>query len=110
MDDDLVRGWTEPALRNAGIRRDLTAYTRTRFDRDTLIRDTEALRGFTGDALALRSPDHTMMPPEHGRRLAALYPARPLRRDPRRPCAVPCWTSPRPLPGIWGSSSGRASC
>lgn len=75
LDDALVRGWTEPAIRDAGIRRDLTAYTRTRFDKAALIRDTEALRGFTGDALVLWSPDNTMMPPEHGPRLAQLFPS-----------------------------------
>lgn len=75
LDGDLVRGWTEPAIANAGIRRDLAAYTRTRFDKATLIRDTEALRGFTGDVLVLWSPDNKVMPPEHGPRLARLFPS-----------------------------------
>jgi pimeloyl-ACP methyl ester carboxylesterase len=74
LDDALVRGWTEPALRDAGIRRDLLAYTRTKFAPGPLIADTEALRGFGGDALVLWSPDNKMMPPEHGPRLAALFP------------------------------------
>lgn len=72
--DDLVRGWTEPALRDAGIRRDLAAYARTKLDRDALTRDTEALRGFDGDTLVLWSPDNKVMPPEHGPRLAGLFP------------------------------------
>lgn len=75
LDDDLVRGWTEPALADPAIRRDLTAYTRTRFDKAALIRDTEALRGFVGDALVLWSPDNKVMPPEHGPRLAQLFPS-----------------------------------
>jgi pimeloyl-ACP methyl ester carboxylesterase len=72
--DELVRGWTEPVLRQAGVRRDLVAYCRSRFDAADLIRDTEALRGFAGDALVLWSPDNKVMPPEHGRRLAELLP------------------------------------
>ena len=72
--DELVRGWTEPMLRDPLIRRDLLAYCRTRFDKAQLIRDTEAVRGFTGEALVLWSPDNRVMPAEHGRRLAALLP------------------------------------
>lgn len=75
LPDDLIREWTEPVLRDAGIRRDVRAYGRTRFDAAKLVRDTEALRGFTGDALVLWSPDNRLMPPEHGRRLAELLPA-----------------------------------
>lgn len=72
--DDLVRGWTEPALRDPGIRRDLAAYARTRFDKNALVRDTEAVRGFGGEALVLWSPDNKVMPPAHGPRLAGLFP------------------------------------
>ena len=74
LPDDLVRGWTEPVLRQPGIRRDLRAYGRSRFDAATLVRDTEALRGFTGDVLVLWSPDNKVMPPAHGHRLAELLP------------------------------------
>lgn len=73
LDDALVRGWTEPALRNPQVRRDLIAYARTRFDKDALIRDTEALREFSGDALVIWSPHNKVMPPEHGQRLAGLF-------------------------------------
>jgi len=75
LPDDLVRGWTEPLLRDPAVRRDLLAYCRGPFPKDELVRHTEALRGFTGDALVLWSPDNTVMPPEHGHRLAALLPA-----------------------------------
>jgi pimeloyl-ACP methyl ester carboxylesterase len=74
LPDDLVRGWTEPVLRQPGVRRDLRAYCRSRFDAAGLIRDTEALAGFGGDALVLWSPDNKVMPPEHGHRLAELLP------------------------------------
>ena len=74
LPDELVRGWTEPLVRDRAIRRDFVRYARTRFDRTALVRDTEALAAFTGDALVLWSPDQKVMPPEHGRRLADLLP------------------------------------
>jgi pimeloyl-ACP methyl ester carboxylesterase len=73
--DDVVRRWTDPLLHDDGVLRDLTAYARTRFDRAALVRDTEALARFAGEVLVLWSPDNRVMPPEHGRRLAGLFPA-----------------------------------
>lgn len=75
LPDDLVRRWTEAVLRDPGVRRDLLAYCRGPLDRGRLVRDTEALRRFAGEALVLWSPDNRVMPPEHGRRLAELLPA-----------------------------------
>jgi pimeloyl-ACP methyl ester carboxylesterase len=70
----LIRRWTEPVLRDPGIRRDLLAYCRGPFNKAALIADTEALRRFQGDVLVLWSPDNKVMPPAHGHRLAALIP------------------------------------
>lgn len=75
LPDDLVRGWTQPIIGDARIERDLLAYCRSPFDKPELVRNTEALRGFTGETLVLWSPDNRVMPPEHGRRLAELLPA-----------------------------------
>jgi pimeloyl-ACP methyl ester carboxylesterase len=75
LPDDLVRCWTGPLLHDPDIRRDLLRYCRGPFPKEALVRDTEALRGFTGEALVLWSPDNRVMPPEHGRRLAELLPA-----------------------------------
>jgi pimeloyl-ACP methyl ester carboxylesterase len=72
--DEVIRRWTEPVLRDPGVRRDLLAYARGTFDKAALVRDTEALRAFQGDVLVLWSPDNRVMPPEHGHRLAALLP------------------------------------
>ena len=72
--DELIRRWTEPVLSDPDIRRDLVAYCRGRLDKAALIADTEALRRFRGDVLVLWSPDNRVMPPAHGRRLAALIP------------------------------------
>jgi pimeloyl-ACP methyl ester carboxylesterase len=71
---ELIRRWTEPVLGDPGIRRDLLAYCRGTFDKAALVADTEALRRFRGDALVLWAPDNKVMPPAHGRRLAALIP------------------------------------
>jgi pimeloyl-ACP methyl ester carboxylesterase len=72
--DQLMRRWTEPVLTNPDIRRDLLAYARGPFDKAALVRDTEALRRFQGEVLVVWSPDNKVMPPAHGRRLAALLP------------------------------------
>jgi pimeloyl-ACP methyl ester carboxylesterase len=71
---ELIHRWTEPVLTDPGVRRDLLAYCRERFDKAALIADTEALRRFQGDVLVLWSPDNRVMPPEHGHQLAALMP------------------------------------
>ncbi|MGI5219664.1 alpha/beta fold hydrolase [Nocardia sp. CA-290969] len=75
LPDDLVRGWTEPGLRDPAIRRDLLAYTRSGFPARELIAHTEELRRFRGDALILWSAAGKVMPRAHGRRLAELIPA-----------------------------------
>jgi pimeloyl-ACP methyl ester carboxylesterase len=72
--DELMRRWTEPVLTDPGVRRDVLAYCRGQFSKAALIADTEALRRFPGDALVLWSPDNKVMPPAHGRQLAALMP------------------------------------
>ncbi|MBF6211635.1 alpha/beta hydrolase [Nocardia puris] len=72
---DLVRGWTEPGLRDKRIRRDLLAYTKSRFDKAELIANTEALQHFSGDSLVLWSSAGKVMPRDHGPRLATLLPS-----------------------------------
>ncbi len=74
LPDALVHGWTEPALRQSGVRRDLRTYATEKFDKQALVADTEALANFHGPSLVLWSPENTVMPPEHGRRLAELIP------------------------------------
>jgi pimeloyl-ACP methyl ester carboxylesterase len=73
--DDLMRRWTEPLLGDPRILRDLRSYCTGPFDKEELVRDTEALRRFTGQALVLWSPGNRVMPPDHGHRLARLLPA-----------------------------------
>lgn len=72
--DDIVHGWTEPALRNPAIGRDVRKYGRVLPGPAQLIADTEALRDFAGRSLVLWSSAGKVMPREHGHRLAALLP------------------------------------
>ncbi|MGW5223800.1 alpha/beta fold hydrolase [Nocardia niigatensis] len=74
LSDELVRGWTDPGLRDKRIQRDLLAYTRSHRSKAELIANTEALRNFPGEALILWSSAGKVMPREHGRRLAELIP------------------------------------
>ena len=82
MSDEMMRRWTEPYLRDKRIRRDVLAYAGAGYDRAQLVRWTEALAGFAGEALVLWSPDNKLMPPEHGRRLAELIPHAQYREVP----------------------------
>ncbi|OBB83792.1 alpha/beta fold hydrolase [Mycolicibacterium peregrinum] len=75
----LFEGWTEAALADRRIRRDLISYCRSRFDKAELIRATNSLADFTGPSLVLWS-DNTVMPPAHGRQLADLLPDGQLRQ------------------------------
>ncbi|BDD83086.1 oxidoreductase [Tsukamurella pulmonis] len=72
--DGTMRAWTEPAINDPAIRRDLLRHARAPFDRAELTRGCEALRDFGGPALVLWSTDGAVMPREHGRRLADLLP------------------------------------
>ncbi|MFE3057295.1 alpha/beta fold hydrolase [Nocardia sp. NPDC059239] len=74
LSDEIIRGWTDPGLRDKRIRRDLLAYARSRRNKAELIANTEALRDFRGEALILWSSAGKVMPREHGRRLAELIP------------------------------------
>ncbi|MGW5521240.1 alpha/beta fold hydrolase [Gordonia sp. NPDC003950] len=74
LDNDLARRWTDPVLTIPGIARDLAKYASTDFDPASLIRDTEALSGFDGNAVVVWSPDNKVMPTTHGRALADLLP------------------------------------
>jgi pimeloyl-ACP methyl ester carboxylesterase len=72
--DELIEDWTEPILTDRTIRRDFRRYLREYPDRRLLVEQTEALRNFPGEALVVWSPENTVMPPAHGRRLADLLP------------------------------------
>lgn len=71
--DEVMDGWFRPLARDARIRRDLLGYLRP-FDRDDLVRCEPGLRAFDRPVLVVWTPEDRVMPPEHGARLAALFP------------------------------------
>jgi pimeloyl-ACP methyl ester carboxylesterase len=76
---DIVDAWTAAGLADRRIRRDLVKYCRTKFDGDDLIRATNRLTDFHGQALVLWSRN-PVTPGDHGQRLAALLPKSQLRQ------------------------------
>jgi pimeloyl-ACP methyl ester carboxylesterase len=70
---ELVRRWYGPLLTDAEVRRDFAKFCRS-VDKDTHLKAAERLRGFRGPALVAWGAEDRMMPPQTGRRLAALLP------------------------------------
>lgn len=70
----LVREWMRPMAASAGVRRDLRTYCLGVPPRAELLRWSEALTAFDRPALVVWAAEDRVMPPEHGRRLAALLP------------------------------------
>lgn len=66
--------WFEPARENAEVRRDLLRYATSVPPKPTLAAWAEANRRFTKPVLVVWGNEDKIMPPEHGRRLAELYP------------------------------------
>jgi pimeloyl-ACP methyl ester carboxylesterase len=73
IDPAIMRSYTEPVYRNAGVRRDLARLLRAVDTRYTF-EAAEGLREFDGPALVVWAEDDRLFPREHGRRLAELLP------------------------------------
>jgi pimeloyl-ACP methyl ester carboxylesterase len=72
--DELVRSWMEPLARRE-IRRDYRKYAGdTRRGGRDLLAATDALKTFDRPVLVVWAREDRVMPPEHGRRLAATFP------------------------------------
>jgi pimeloyl-ACP methyl ester carboxylesterase len=71
--DDIVTNWLRPLLTNGQVRRDLARYARAARKAD-MVAVTERLRTFDRPALVVWATEDRLMPPDHGRRLAALLP------------------------------------
>jgi pimeloyl-ACP methyl ester carboxylesterase len=72
--DEVMDEWFRPAREQAAVRRDLEAYGRGIPPRDVLLEWAERNRSFGGPVLVVWAAEDRLMPAEHGRRLAALYP------------------------------------
>lgn len=73
--DDVLMEWFAPARRDRAIRRDFRKFAVGAPSRRTLLEAAARLALFDGPALVVWARQDTMMPLEHGRRLAALLPA-----------------------------------
>ena len=70
---EITDAWLHPLLTQRTIRRDLLKYLRN-FHRKELLAAAERLRSFERPTLILWAKEDRVMPPAHGRRLAALLP------------------------------------
>ena len=73
--DATTARWMKPILEQPAISRDAVRIIRAAFaDKSLLIRAAERLPGFSGDVLVVWARGDRAMPPEHGNRLARLFP------------------------------------
>ncbi|SCF74601.1 alpha/beta fold hydrolase [Streptomyces sp. Ncost-T10-10d] len=72
--DEIMDGWFAPATRSRAIRRDFAKFATSAPKRETLLAWSERLRGFDRPVLVVWATEDRLMPREHGRRLAELYP------------------------------------
>lgn len=72
--DDVLRGWFAPAQGSAAITRDLAAFARGVPAREVLLAAASRLASVDLQALVVWARQDTMMPWEHGRRLAEILP------------------------------------
>ena len=71
--NEITDAWLRPLLTNREIRRDLLSYLH-HYDKSDLLSAAECLRSFDRPALIVWAAEDRVMPPSHGRRLAALLP------------------------------------
>ena len=73
--DAVTAGWSTPLRTQRAIQRDTVRLLRTVMsDTDVLVDAAAALPGFDRPALVVWAAEDRVMPPEHGRRLADLFP------------------------------------
>ncbi len=73
--DAVTAGWLRPILTSAPIRRDAVRMLRAALtDKQLLVEAVDGLPGFDRPALIVWAVDDRVMPPEHGQRLATLFP------------------------------------
>jgi pimeloyl-ACP methyl ester carboxylesterase len=71
--NEITDAWLRPLLTKREIRRDLLSYLH-HYDKTDLLSAAECLRSFDRPALVVWAAEDRVMPPAHGRRLAALLP------------------------------------
>jgi pimeloyl-ACP methyl ester carboxylesterase len=71
---EVMDAWFRPTQTDAGIRRDLASYALSVPDKATLLRWAGQMRSFKGPVLVVWAVQDRLMPRDHGRRLAELFP------------------------------------
>jgi pimeloyl-ACP methyl ester carboxylesterase len=71
---EVMDGWFAPARLDAGVRRDLAKYVVSVPPRDVLLGWAARSAAFAGPVLIVWASEDRMMPVEHGRRLASIFP------------------------------------
>ena len=72
--DDVMDAWFRPATTQPAVRRDLVKYGTSIPPRDVLLDWAERNRSFDRPVLVVWAGEDRLMPHDHGRRLADLYP------------------------------------
>jgi pimeloyl-ACP methyl ester carboxylesterase len=72
--DEVMNEWIRPLQTQREVRRDLRKYGRSIPSKNVLLEWSERLRSFDRPALVVWAVEDRVMPPEHGRRLADLFP------------------------------------
>jgi pimeloyl-ACP methyl ester carboxylesterase len=72
--DEVMRGWFRPVTTDSAIRRDLRKYTTSVPRRSVLLDWAQRSAYFDRPVLIVWATEDRMMPLEHGRRLATLFP------------------------------------
>jgi pimeloyl-ACP methyl ester carboxylesterase len=72
--DAKIDRWLAPGLASRAIRRDLRKYATSPLRKRELLEWAERQRSFTRPVLVAWAAEDKVMPPEHGRRLAAMFP------------------------------------
>ncbi len=72
--DGVMDSWLRPVLTSREIRRDLGKYASSVPPKDVLLEWAERQRAFGGPVLVVWATEDRLMPRDHGRRLAGLFP------------------------------------
>ena len=74
LPDSILDGWIKPGLANRAVRRDVRKYADTVPPKAVLLEWAERQARFDRPVLVAWAAEDKVMPPEHGRRLAAMFP------------------------------------
>ena len=107
--DAATARWIKPVLAQPDVRRDTARMLRAVFaDKRLLLRAAESLPAFDRPALVVWAAGDRVMPPEHGRRLASLFPDARLLEIPGSYTLIPL-DQPAQLAAAIGEFTGEVN-